>query len=103
MKSTNRFATIRDGLLDAIAHAEGEPDRGVVHRIQIPEIDVAGLRAKLGMSQERFARTFGVSVGTVRGWEQGRRRPEGAARVLLTVIDKETEAVKRALGVQTQV
>jgi putative transcriptional regulator len=40
---------------------------------------------------------FGLQLGTVRDWEQRKRQPDGAARVLLTVIDKEPEAVERAL------
>ncbi len=58
---------------------------------------VARVRQKLDMSQERFAAVFGVPVATVRNWEQGRRRPEGAARVLLMVIDRNPEAVIEAL------
>jgi putative transcriptional regulator len=49
------------------------------------------------MSQSQFATVFGVSVGTLRGWEQRRRVPEGPAQVLLAVIDREPEAVLRAL------
>ena len=50
------------------------------------EIDVAKLRAKLGLSQTKFADEFGLDVSTVRSWEQGKRRPDGPARVLLMVI-----------------
>jgi putative transcriptional regulator len=66
--------------------------------VEIPEIiDVAALRAKLGLSQQRFAAQFGLDVTAVHAWEQGRRRPDRAARVLLTVIAKEPAAVRRAL------
>ena len=47
----------------------------------------------LGMTQKDFARNFGVSLDTVRNWEQGRRQPEGAARVLLAVIERNPVAV----------
>ena len=60
-------------------------------------VDVRAVRNRLGLSQQQFAAGFGVSVGTVRNWEQGRRQPEGAARVLLRVIEREPAAVKRAL------
>jgi putative transcriptional regulator len=60
--------------------------------------DVPAIRKKLGFTQQDFARSFGVSLGTLRNWEQGLRLPEGPARVLLTVIDREPEAVKRALS-----
>jgi putative transcriptional regulator len=61
-------------------------------------VDVAAIRAKSGLSQERFAEVFGISLSTLRNWEQGRRAPEGPARVLLRVIDHEPEAVRRALA-----
>lgn len=50
------------------------------------------------MSQAEFARSFGFSVDAVENWEQGRRRPEGAARAFLKVIGREPEAVRRALA-----
>ena len=49
------------------------------------------------MSQAKFAKSFGLELSTVQNWEHGRRRPEGAARVLLRVIEREPEAVQRAL------
>ena len=60
-------------------------------------VDVAALRKRLGMSQGVFARKYGLSVGTIRDWEQGRSQPDGPARVLLQVIDREPKAVERAL------
>jgi putative transcriptional regulator len=66
--------------------------------VRVPEIDVGKVRAKLGLSQDEFAAAFGVSIGTVRNWEQGRRRPEGPARVLLRVIDKAPKTVLGALA-----
>ena len=50
------------------------------------------------MSQSRFATSFGFGLAAVQSWEQGRRRPEGPARVLLKVIEHEPEAVRRALA-----
>lgn len=61
---------------------------------------VRAIRERLGMSQAAFARMFGISVATLQNWEQGRRRPEGPARMLLRVIDREPEAVRRALREQ---
>ena len=54
-------------------------------------------RQNLGLSQNAFASVFGVSPATVKNWEQGRRKPSGPAKVLLMVIAREPEAVKRAL------
>jgi putative transcriptional regulator len=65
-------------------------------------IDVRALRGRLGMSQEAFARSFRFSVSAVREWEQGRRRPEAAARTLLCVIAHDHRAVLDALAASTQ-
>lgn len=59
--------------------------------------DVAGIRKQLSLSQESFAAFLGVSIGTVRGWEQGRREPQGPARVLLLVASRQPVAFKKAL------
>lgn len=66
--------------------------------IPIYPVDLKQLRRRLGLTQESFAARFGFSLGTVRNWERGRRRPEGPAQILLQVIDREPEAVERALG-----
>jgi putative transcriptional regulator len=70
-------------------------------RVHPPEeINVKNIRVKLHLSQTAFAAYFGISKRTLQEWEQGRRSPEGAARVLLTVINYEPEAVQRALAHQ---
>jgi len=50
------------------------------------------------MSPAALARMFGLPVGTIRDWEQGRAQPDGPARVLLQVIDREQQAAERALA-----
>ena len=60
-------------------------------------VDVRALRRRLGMSQERFARSFHLSVGTVRDWEQGRSLPDRPARVLLKLIERNPEVVLETL------
>ncbi len=85
-------------LNEALAHARGEIELPS-YAITVPErIDVAKLRRHLGLSQAAFARAFGLEVTALHAWEQGRRRPDRAARVLLAVIAKEPEAVLRALA-----
>jgi len=59
--------------------------------------DVKAVRATLGLSQPQFAMMLGVSVATLRNWEQGRRTPEGPALALLRVAEAEPKAVARAL------
>lgn len=61
-------------------------------------VDVRAIRASTGLSQTRFAKRFGFSVGAVREWEQGRRQPEAAARVLLLVIASRPEVVDEVLA-----
>ena len=90
------YTEIAAGLKDAISHAKGNKSKARVHR---PEaIDVKAIREKTGMSQQRFCATFGISLGTLRHWEQGLRAPRGAARVLLKVVDTNPRAVIKAIG-----
>ena len=96
--ASKAFDKIMDGLTDALAYAEGDKSRGKVHEVEVPTVDVRAARKKLGLSQDKFAETFKISSSTVRKWEQGSRLPNGPARVLLSVIEKEPEAVKRALA-----
>src|SRR4029078_8055525 len=56
--------------------------------------NVASIREKTGLSQERFATLLGVSVRTLQDWEQGRRAPSGAARTLLMVADRNPRALR---------
>jgi putative transcriptional regulator len=63
-----------------------------------PSEDVAAIRNRTGLSQAAFARQIGVPVATLRNWEQGRRRPDGPARVLLALLAKDPEIVKRTLS-----
>lgn len=60
--------------------------------------DVRVIRAKAGLTREAFAERYGLKVSAVRDWEQGLRRPDPAARTLLRVIEREPEAVERALA-----
>jgi putative transcriptional regulator len=89
------------GMENALAHARGHKKaaRETSVRVPVPEtVDVAGIRRKIGLSQKDFALQFGFTVQSVRNWEQGVRKPEGPARVLLTVIDRKPDAVKEALN-----
>lgn len=61
------------------------------------EPDVAAIREKYGLSQEKFAAMLGISVRTLQNWEQGRRKPHGPARVLLQVAEEHPEAILETL------
>jgi putative transcriptional regulator len=60
-----------------------------------PQVKV--IRRAFGMSQEGFARTFHIPIGTLRDWEQGRVEPDRAARAYLKVIARNPKAVREAL------
>ena len=60
--------------------------------------DVKAIRLQLEKSQTEFALMIGVSVATLRNWEQGRRSPDGPARALLKVAAEQRDTVRRALS-----
>jgi len=90
------FASIKQGFLEAIEHAEGRAPETRIHRPR--PVDVKALRASVGMTQEQFAARFGFSTATLRHWERGDRSPNGSALVLLNVIERNPEAVIAALS-----
>lgn len=89
---------IINGLTEAIDHARGFAGTGTDHAVNVYRVDVRAIRENLKLSQEEFARRFGFSLGTLRGWEQGRRHPDAPARVLLRVIEVAPQTVEKALA-----
>lgn len=69
---------------------------GRVHRIPMSEVTQA--RAKSGLSQSQFAKLLGVSMRTLQEWEQGRRKPSGAAQALLTIASKRPEIIREVFA-----
>lgn len=89
---------IIQGLQEAAAHARGEKVPGL--RLHIPRrVDVSAVRRRMGLSQTAFSTRIGVSTGTLRNWEQGRRAPEGPARVLLALLERNPRIVEDTLGI----
>lgn len=87
--------SILRGAREALAYARGEREGFIAH---VPKsIDVKAIRKGMGLSQAKFAKRFGFGLDSIRNWEQGRRKPEAAARAFLTVIAREPDAVRRAL------
>ncbi|MGA1630142.1 MAG: helix-turn-helix domain-containing protein, partial [Ilumatobacteraceae bacterium] len=88
--------TLGDDLLksltEAVAHAEGRGG-GIVHE----HLDPRAVRLKAKLTQAQMAPLLGMSLSGYRKWEQGQRRLSGPAASLLRIIDREPEAVKRAL------
>ena len=95
---TKAFEKIMEGLEDAHAYLNGDRAGFTVHQIDVSDPDVVAIRRKTGLSQSAFARSIGIPLGTLKNWEQGRRRPEGPARVLLALIAKRPSIVQDELG-----
>jgi putative transcriptional regulator len=91
-----QFEQMMDGLIDVEAFLAGEHDGFKAHVPQ--EVDVKGIRNRLGMTQAKFSGVFGFSLDAIKHWEGGRRTPEASARTLLTVIDRNPAAVLTALN-----
>ena len=79
--------SVREG--GSILRGEKSPSRV----FSIEKADVQRIRANYRLSQNEFATLLGISLGTLQNWEQGRRKPQGAARVLLQVAAKYPKAV----------
>ena len=99
--STERTGTgleIEAVLHEVLSHVRGE----TALPCRIVDDPAAGrivaLRKRMNLSRQKFADRFGLDARAVQDWEQGRRVPDRAARVLLTVIDSDPEAVVRALA-----
>lgn len=93
----NAAERIMQGLTEALDHAQGKavPDLA----LHIPtQVDVSAIRRRTGLSQAAFSRRIGVSPATLRNWEQGRRVPEGPARVLLAMLERNPKVVEETLG-----
>ncbi|MDR3749859.1 MAG: helix-turn-helix domain-containing protein [Terracidiphilus sp.] len=124
MKSNNTISTVHEpgdplretgtdwGAVDAItdeqihAAALADPDAQPIPRGSDEElaklglihvVNVKKLRERLGLTQEAFAATYRIPVGTLRDWEQRRKNPDAPARAYLTVIARNPEAVAELL------
>ena len=92
------FDSIMRGAEESLAYADGRAEGGDYCAHVPRQVDVKGIRKKLGMTQVQFCRAFGFSLDTVKKWERGVRHPEGAARAYLAVIHKRPDAVQEALA-----
>lgn len=79
---------IGEEILEGIRQLKGGEHGRIV---SVPAI--SSIREKTGLSQSRFAELLGVSVRTLQEWEQGRRKPSGAARTLLLIAEKNPRAL----------
>jgi putative transcriptional regulator len=92
IKMDAEMQAFANDVLESIQQAKrGE---GRAHRVTLSA--AAEARTKVGMSQSEFARLLGVSIRTLQDWEQGRREPSGAARMLLRIAVRSPEVVRLA-------
>jgi len=90
------FKSIKQGLEEAVDYSKEKCPKAIIHKFS--SVDVKNIRSRMGMSQTEFASAFGISVSTLRHWERGDRVPQGAALVLLNVVEREPQAVLKALA-----
>jgi len=87
------------GMKEAVCYMRGKKTHTVVHKVKIPDkIDVKSIRRNLKLSRPAFADKYGFSSRTLQHWEQGDRRPQGAARVLLLLLQREPETIEKILN-----
>lgn len=102
IKQHKTESSILQGMKEAVEYSAGNKNNAIFHKVAVEDIDVREARIKLGFTQEYFANTFGISKATLQNWEQGRRKPTGAAKVLLNIINTNPEAVMNAIDNNAQ-
>jgi putative transcriptional regulator len=85
------LASVREG--GEILQGKQQPSR--TYEINSP--DVKQIRTQYTLSQREFAAMLGVSIKTLQNWEQGRRSPQGAARILLQVAAQHPAVVREVV------
>ena len=90
------FESIKKGLTEAIDYSEGKQIEVNVYKPE--KVDVKEIRTDIGMTQAEFSSTFGISLGTLRHWERGDRKPHGPALVLLNLVKKEPDTILKVLS-----
>ena len=97
-KRTPIGVEVEEALGEVLSHVRGTTDLPC-RIVDDPSAQrIVALRKRLKLSRQKFADRFGLDARAVQDWEQGRRVPDRAARVLLTVIERDPEAVDRALA-----
>ena len=86
---------------EKLAAARSDPDAKPLTEAQLSRMRRSSfaklVRHQLALSQEEFATIFGIPIGTLRDWEQGRAEPDQAAQSYLRVIARNPKAVRKAL------
>lgn len=89
---------LKEGLGEALAWKRGEIALETRNVDPMPVERIRAIRRKVARSAKQFERKFGIPAATVSNWEQGRRKPDPAGRLLLKVIERDPELVEKAAG-----
>lgn len=89
---------VETALGEVLTHVRGETELPC-RIVDDPSAErIQALRKRMKLSRQKFADRFGLDARALQDWEQGRRKPDRAARVLLTVIEQNPKAVEKALA-----
>ncbi len=99
MKRKSIGTELIDSMQEALAIVKGEvkPTRVTTFKSSIA-LEIRKIRLATGLSRAEFARKFALDARALQDWEQGRRKPDRAARAYLTVIARQPKAVEKALA-----
>lgn len=87
---------IEEGLKEALAWKRGEIALEVINIDPMPASRIKAIRKRYAKSTRAFEKRFGIPASTMNNWEQGRRKPDPASRILLKAIELEPDAVEKA-------
>lgn len=87
------YESIKRGLEEALEFAQGRDNGTKLH--VLPRVNVKNLRLRTGLTENDFAAAIGISINTLRGWERGVRNPRGPALVLLHLVDKDPQTMRK--------
>jgi putative transcriptional regulator len=92
------MAEFLESIMRGLQGPLGKSKRATIRAVEVSLPDVPAIRARTGLSQADFAKSIGVKRATLLNWEQKRRTPDGPARVLLALIEKDPSIVQRVLA-----
>ncbi|MRX51093.1 helix-turn-helix domain-containing protein [Paracoccus sp. S-4012] len=95
-KRTQFGLELEEALREAVAWKRGEIALEVENIDPMPPARIKAIRKKVARSAAQFEKRFGIPAATINNWEQGRRKPDVAARLLLSVIERDPELVEKA-------
>ena len=90
------FNELETNLKEAVVVVKGKKSTTVF--VVLSPADIKAIRRKVQMSQAKFARAYNLSIDTIKGWEQGKRKPDVAAINYLRMIDAAPELVRKTMA-----